>query len=110
MDKIKINTTDLRDAAKDLETIAHEFKDATDNGQTLADAVGEPTLADHLVNFSTNWEQHRSKMLKSVDDLRSKLLEGADELEKADAHLAAELTQSPAPSAATPAPSRGRTQ
>jgi len=103
MDKIKVDTTDLRDTAKDLETIAHEFKDADKNSAALAAAVGHPGLANHITSFSMNWTQRRADMVKTIDELQKKLTEGADALEKADSHLAAELKSSPAPTAPVPA-------
>jgi uncharacterized protein YukE len=112
MDYMKVNTNDLRDAATELAAVAHEFKDADRNSAELADAVGEPTLANHITSFSMNWTQNREKMVKSMETLHKKLLEGADALDKADAHLAAEIRDhapahpsTPAPHSATPAPS-----
>jgi uncharacterized protein YukE len=111
VDKIKVDTTDLRDAAKDLDTVSGEFKDANDNSDALADAVGHADLATHIRDFSYNWMQNRADMLKTIDELRKKLTEGADTLEKTDSKLAAELAPAPAATQkATPIATNGAVQ
>jgi hypothetical protein len=108
VEKLQVDTNDLRDTAKDLEAVIHEFKDADKNSAKLADAVGHPGLANHITSFSMNWTQKRADMVKDIEELHKKVLEGADKLDEADSRLAAGLT-SPPPKSTTQAAPHGAT-
>ena len=107
MDKLKIDTQNLRDAASALKVIKTEFEDANDNSDTLADAVGHSHLAGKIRDFAHNWDMKRKGFVDDIGELEKNLTEGADAIDKTDQQLAAGLT-SPSPSPApVPTPAKG---
>lgn len=92
MDKLKIDTQGLRDIASALTLIGHEFQDANENSDTLADAVGEHELASRVKDFAHNWDVRRKDFVDKISTLQKSVAEGAAELEKVDKQLADGLT------------------
>ncbi|MEO7123907.1 MAG: hypothetical protein ABI400_12490 [Lacisediminihabitans sp.] len=95
MDKLKIDTQNLRDAASALKTVRTEFEEANANSDTLADAVGEQRLADRIKDFAHNWDMKRKDFVEDIRTLEKNLTDGADALEKTDTDLAAGLVAAP---------------
>ncbi len=92
MDKLKVNTSDLRDISDSLKVIGDEFQDANENSDQLADAVGEPTLAGHIRDFATNWDVRRKDFVDKISKLQQNVEHGADEFDKTDQDLSDSLT------------------
>ena len=91
MDKIVINTTDLRDSANDLKLIDEEFTNCDNNADEFSKVVGHDGLGDKLNDFANRWEKHRNDMKGKIEELQKILNQGADEIEKTDRDLAKNL-------------------
>ena|ERR1700712_3194965 len=93
MDKLQVNTSDLRDIANSLKLIGDEFQDANDNSDTLADAVGDDNLASHIKDFASNWDVRRKDFVDKISKLQKKVEDGAGQFESTDQQYADALTK-----------------
>ena len=92
MDKLKVETSDLRTISDALLVIGTEFQDANENSDTLAEAVGEDELAGRIRDFAKNWDVRRKDFVDKISKLQKNVEHGADSFEKTDKQLANGLT------------------
>jgi uncharacterized protein YukE len=81
----------LRDLAKDLKTIADEFKDADGNSDDAAQATGHDELAGKVRDFADKWRIKRQDMTENVVKLQGIIQQIVDTFGKVDADLAKAL-------------------
>ena len=91
MADFKIDTEELRSAASVLKTIGSEFKNANENVEPTAIAVGDSDLAYAVRKFALSWNQHREELTDQISTLRTHLTNAADNIEATDEALAANL-------------------
>ena len=61
----------LRAAATELGLLVHEFDRADDIAADAAAAVGSRTVNEALREFATNWNEHRTELLDSMQAVHS---------------------------------------
>lgn len=102
MERVRLDLARLADTGTTLSTVRSEFEGATNNAQTLADAVGHDTLADTLIDFADKWDDRRADMVENIGALADAATGIAQAFGQLDAEYAAALTQS-----STSAPANG---
>ncbi|HEY0261359.1 MAG TPA: hypothetical protein VGC18_16065 [Lacisediminihabitans sp.] len=102
MPDLKLDLELLTQLKDDLKAVEHEFKDADDFSDTVADATGHDDLAGHVEDFAHKWNDKRKSMTEAVEDLYKSIEAISDGFTKVDAGLSKALEDA-ATSAKTPA-------
>jgi hypothetical protein len=91
MEELVADTDLLVETGEHLDVVAREFDDADRYAETVADAVGDDTLAEAVRSFANDWKNRRSKMQESISNLAELTTAVGSELRSADAGLATSL-------------------
>ena len=93
MADLVVDTDLVEETAGNLDVVAREFDDADRYAQTVADAVGDETLAEAINAFADDWKDRRSKMQESIANLAELTGAVASEFRGLDRDLAASLEE-----------------
>ncbi len=91
MGELVVDTDLLIETGEHLGFVAREFDDADRYAETVADAVGDDTLADAIRSFANDWKNRRAKMQESIGNLAELTTAVGSELQSADDGLASSL-------------------
>lgn len=65
-ERLRLNTSELIELGAALRMVAEEFHHANSTSDDLADAAGDPELADALRTVAHEWDDKRRKMLDDI--------------------------------------------
>ncbi|WP_166845571.1 hypothetical protein [Isoptericola sp. BMS4] len=93
MADLVVDTDLVEETASNLDIVAREFDDADRYAQTVADAVGDDTLAGAITAFAHDWSERRSTLQESIANLAELTAAVASEFRSLDRDLAASLEE-----------------
>lgn len=93
MADLVVDTEMLIETGAQLAIVAQEFEDADRYAESVADAVGDDTLAEAVSSFTTDWKGRREKMRESIENLAELTGAVGTELAGIDGDLASSLEE-----------------
>lgn len=93
MADLVVDTEMLIETGAQLAIVAQEFEDADRYAESVADAVGDDTLAEAVRSFTTDWKGRREKMRESIENLAELTGAVGTELAGIDGDLASSLEE-----------------
>ena len=92
MADLKIDTTVLVEAGRNLRTVADEFQHAHARSEIVADACGDSELAHLVREFADNWDDKREKMLGNIAALADAARQSGEAFEQLEDEFVSSLT------------------
>ena len=88
MDRLVLDTAEIRRCAQSLDAIRGELENAEAIARGGADAVGHRGLAEQLGDFAGNWDRKREQTVSAVAELARLCTTLADSFDGLDSDLA----------------------
>ena len=88
MDRLVLDTAEIRQCAQSLDLIRAELENAEDIARQGEDAVGHRALAEQLHDFAGNWDRKREQTAGAVAELAALCTTLADTFDQLDQELA----------------------
>lgn len=92
-EKLQVDTAVISAAATQTESVRSRLESAKADANSLESMIPVPDLRRTVVDFASDWEIGRTKMVEEIGQLKEQLAAVSDAFENADAELTSRITQ-----------------